>query len=110
MRTSGDKKATTIRLAPDTKSRLENVARLTKKSESLLVEEALGEYFKNHGYNARYTMGANASCYVLFKQEGDHVFVLDQQIRNGVSLETIRDRYAAKYNAPVDLLIEQEPK
>lgn len=110
MRTPGDKKATTIRLAPEIKSRLENVARLTRSSESSIVETALAEYFKNHGYNTRYIMGANGNCYVLFKQEGETVTVLDQQVRNGVSLLTIRDNYAARFNSPVELVLEEEDR
>lgn len=108
MRTPGDKKAKTIRLGPDSASRLENVSRLTKKSESSIVEDALCEYFKNHGYNTRYVMGANSNCYVLIKQQGEQFFVLDQQIRNGIPIEIVRDKYAAKYNSPVELLLEQE--
>lgn len=111
MRTQGDKKATTIRLAPDIKTRLENVARVSRKSESSIVEQALTEYFKNHGYNTRYVMGVNDSCFVLIKQEGEHFTVLDQQVRNGVPIETIRERYRARLDSPVELLIEEgDPK
>lgn len=110
MRTPGDKKATTIRLAPEVKSRLENVARLTRNSESMVVELALNEYFKNHGYTTQYTMAANDSCYAVFKKDGDIVTVLDQQVRNGIPLEEIRQTYSARFDSPVDLVIDGETK
>lgn len=108
MRTPGDKKATTIRLAPEVKSKLENVARLTRNSESMIVELALTEYFKNHGYTTHYTMTANSLCYALLKKDGDTVTVVDQQIRNGIPLEEIRRTYSARFDSPVDLIIDGE--
>lgn len=110
MRSPADKKATTIRLGAVTKTKLENVARITQKSESAIVEQALDEFFKTHGYNTRYVMGASATCYVLFRQDGENITLLDQQVRNGVPLEAVRDAYAARFNSPVELLVEGETK
>ena len=108
MRTSQDKRATTIRLTADTKALLVNAARIRTTSESVIVEHAIQEFCHNHGItNTRYTMTANNSCYTLIKQDGDHVDVVDMQIRNGVALEQIRQNYASKYNSPVDLVVDE---
>ncbi len=109
MRNSTNKTAGTIRFSPDVKTKLVNVARIKNQSESTVVEQALNEYFEKHGFNSRYIMGANAQCYVLFRQDGDHVTILDQQIRNGVPIESIRESYQAKYQASIELLLEKDP-
>lgn len=107
MRTPGDKKATTLRLSPEVKSKLENVARLTRNSESLIAETALTEYFKNHGYQTQYTMTANKVCYALTRRDGEKVEFLDMQIRNGVPLEEVRRTYAARFDSPVELIVDE---
>lgn len=90
-------------MAPEIKARLENVARVTHNSESSVVETALTEYFKNHGYNTRYVMSAGPSYYVLLKQEAGVFNILEHHVRNGVPLEEIRRAYAAKFNAPIEV-------
>lgn len=108
MRVAADKRASTIRFSAEAKSTLSNIARITQRSESQVAEDALLEYAKNHGFNTRYVMTSGPTCYVLIKQEGDHFFVVDQQVRNGVPLDKIRENYAAKYNSPVELFVEKE--
>lgn len=107
MRTSGDKKATTLRLTAAVKAQLENVARMQSTSESHVTEVALTEYFKNHGYTTRYVMKASKERYSLIKINGDNIDVLDLQVRNGVSMEAIREAYRSQYQAPVDLVIDE---
>lgn len=107
MRTPGDKKATTVRLTPDTKALLENAARLKKSSESAIAEQAIIEFCRNHGItHTRYMMRASNTCYVLVRQQGDQFEVLDQQIRNGVPIQAIRETYEGRFNSPVDLVID----
>lgn len=108
MQTSPEKKAKTIRLSLGVSKQLENVARVTNKSESSITEFALTEYFENHGYNTRYVMQANTNCYVLLKYCGDTFSIIDMQIRNGVPLEKVRESYGARFNSPVELLLVEE--
>lgn len=106
MRTPAEKKAKTLRFSAEGISVLENMARVKQQSESQVAETAIIEYAKSHGFYTRYTMTANKLCYALLKQDGQRTTVVDQQIRNGVPLEDIRQTYAARFNAPVELVLE----
>ena len=109
MRTPGDKKATTLRLAPGTKQMLETAARIKRSSESAIADLAIQEWCKERGIGStRYMLGIGPTCYVLFKAEGDTVTVLEQDLRNGASVEDLRGNYQAKYQAPIDLLVEKD--
>lgn len=108
MRTPGDKKATTLRLAPGTKRLLELAARIKRTSESAITDLAIQEWCRtNNIADTSYHLGANDNCFVVIKKEGDVFTVLDQQIRNGKSIEAIRAFYESKYQSPVDLLLEE---
>lgn len=107
MRKSRDKKAGTIRFEPATKATLEFVSGLVSKSESAIVDDALIDWFKKHGFDApNYTMKASNTVYSLLRQYGSQAEVIDQQIRNGVPLEEIRQNYSVKYKSPVALVID----
>lgn len=99
---------TCIRLESSTLSKLKEFAKAHEMSMTDIIESALSEYFKNHGFITRYILTASATAYVLVKQEGEHVTVLDQQVRNGIPIQTIRDTYAARYMSPVELLEEKD--
>ncbi len=106
MRAAGDKKATTLRFSRETKSLLENISRVTKKSESSIAEEAVSEYAKRHGFNTRYVLRFSNECYVLFKHDGEITTVLDMHAHRGspAPIQELQRHYAAQYNSPIELI------
>ena len=107
MRNQGEKKVKTLRLPIAASDLLEDAARIKKTSESEIAAHAIAEYCRNHGITStRYTMRATKTCYVVLRQQGDNVDIVDQQVRNGVSLDIIKESYESKFHAPVDLIID----
>jgi group I intron endonuclease len=98
---------TCVRLEPAILTKLKDFSKDHKTSMTDVIEEALQGYFKSHGFNTSYTMRATKSAYVIIRQQDDTVEVLDQQPRNGVPLEEIRQNYAARLNSPIKLVIDE---
>lgn len=107
MRTPADKKAKTLRFSAEGISVLENMASMQQQSESYMAEQAIIEYAKNHGLYTRYTMTANKVCYALLRSDGNKTTVVDQQIRNGVPLEEVRQIYISRFKSPVELVLDE---
>lgn len=107
MRSSGDKRVTTVRLSPETKALLENASRIRKTSESSLIEDAIQDFCKKHGLNTRYVMHASVDCYALVKHAGDTAVIIEQHALNGTSIDDVRHSYEAKFNSPVELLLDK---
>ena len=108
MSAAGDKRTTTVRLSEATLTQLQKAAYILKRSQSQVVEDALGEYFKAHGLQERYVVSVDGEYSVLIRVEGEQLEVVEVKQRNGVTPNALAERYAAQLHAPVTLVIEKD--
>ncbi len=104
-----EKVAKCLRLPVSVIEYLHAYSKQTGMTLSDIVEESIREYCKTNGIrpSPKYLLKATKDSYVLLKQDGSNSDIVDQQVRNGVSLETIKENYESKFDSPVDLVVDE---
>ena len=101
----GDKKGTTLRLCSGTRQTLALASSVLRKSNSLIAEEALHDYFNKHNLGSRYQVTLTKESVVLLQiGTNGKPDVLEVGIRNGESATQVAERYRVKLRAPVELV------
>lgn len=108
-RSEGRKKkiSTTLRLPEELFHQMQEFCRIFRISQTDLMEKSVLEYVEKHGYRPHYVLKVTKDCFVLSRIEPTTSAVLDVQIRNGTSPEALQERYRIKYQAPVELVIDE---
>lgn len=106
MAASSDSKTTTVRLSDATKKSLENAARILRKTQNQVMEDALHEYFERHNLIERYEARVFRDEVILLRINGATSKIIDKAPRNGTLDEKIVEQFATTYRAPVDLVKE----
>jgi hypothetical protein len=101
------RKQVALRLSQTSYDQLQRACFIQRTSQSKLVEDALGEYCLNHNLLASYEVVIDKDCVALLKTGEGKPEILEMRIRNGVSPESLRERYSARLNAPVRLVVKQ---
>ena len=96
-----------VRVGPEVYDQLHQACSLLKRSQSQVVEEALGEFLKNHGLDARMQLSVVHGNAVLLRVQGPKITVIDSKVMNGVPPKELAERYAVQYRMPVQ--VQDEP-
>lgn len=101
----------TLRLRPDTYAQLQRACGIKGFSQSTLIEQALEEYFYNHGLVTRYILmqGPDGSS-ILVSTPSAHVKILECVQPNGTSPKVLADKFSDKYQQKIDLPNGEEKK
>ena len=105
-----DRKQVAVRLRPEVFGQLQRACSLLYRTQSQIVEESLREYFVNHHLHTIYQVVVDKECVALLKTSDGVPEIVEMRVRNGVPPSALQERYAARLNMPVELVVHEGEK
>ena len=98
---------TTVRLSSQVAEKLKLYSFASHGSQTKVIEKALVEYFESHKLPERYQLNVTKDHTILVRLEGEKASVIEVNLRNGVPIEAIVQKYSSLFRSPVELVLQE---
>lgn len=86
---------------------LEKACYVFQRSQTSIVNEALGDWLSTHQMSKRYQLSSTKEHTVLAEVDSEDFKVVEILLKNGVSLKQLAQKYSADLGVPVQIKEEK---